>query len=148
MWKVLWQRDGHMTFFEMARQQREAHQQAKQIGEDDPLVANVGYKTDDAGTCLEAGEGDFVDRNRHQSGERDAQGMMMKYGHPGQREPEQNKIDRNAEQGGNVRRKCAYFRHRHVVAGIGAPGNAQTCRRFRAENCAEMLNVHREATNI
>ena len=71
MGKILWQRHRHVTFFKMARQQRETHQQTKQIGEDDPLVLDVRKKSDYAGTRLEAGERDFVDRNCHQADERD-----------------------------------------------------------------------------
>ena len=43
----------------MARQQRETHQQTKQIGEDDPLVLDARKKSDYAGTRLEAGERDL-----------------------------------------------------------------------------------------
>jgi hypothetical protein len=76
----------------MAGQQRETHQQTKQIGEDDPLVLDVRKKSDYAGTRLEAGERDFVDRNCHQADERDTHGVMMKHGDADQRQAEQSEI--------------------------------------------------------
>ena len=85
----------------MARQQRETHQQTKQIGEDDPLVLDVRKKSDYAGTRLEAGERDFVDRNCHQADERDTHGVMMKHGRS-----TSGQTKRNGEQGGILRRHC------------------------------------------
>jgi hypothetical protein len=92
MGKILWQRHQYVTFFKMARQQRETHQQTKQIGEDDPLVLDVRKKSDHAGTCFEARERDFVNRNCHQTDERDTHGVMMKHGDADQRQTEQDEI--------------------------------------------------------
>jgi hypothetical protein len=48
----------------------------------------VRRKPDHAGTGLEAGESDFVDRDHHQTGERDTHAVMMeqRYADQGQRE--------------------------------------------------------------
>src|SRR6266550_4505630 len=79
MRKILRQNQRHMAFLEMARQQSETHEQAKKVRKDDPLVADVRYKSNHAGTGLEAGESDFIDRDRHQAGERHTHGMMMEH---------------------------------------------------------------------
>ena len=50
----------HLAVLEMLRQQRETEQQAQAIGEDDPLMGQVGEQARDAVARLEPGEGEFV----------------------------------------------------------------------------------------
>ena len=47
----------HLAVLEMLRQQRETEQQAQAIGEDDPLMGQVGEQARDAVARLEPGEG-------------------------------------------------------------------------------------------
>ena len=55
-------------------------------------MLDVRKKSDHAGTRLETGERDFVDRNCHQADECDTHGVMMKHGDADQRQAEQNEI--------------------------------------------------------
>src|SRR5688572_22368866 len=86
-----------MAFLEMAREQREADQQTKEVREDDPFVGEVRNETRQTRPRLEAGEGNLVDDDRRQTRERDPQGVVMKQGHAKQRQPKENKLERDAE---------------------------------------------------
>ena len=66
------------AFLEVPRQQREAHQQQEQVGEDDPLVLHVQRKAAEPGTELESGEDDLVERDRGKPRERHLQRVVMK----------------------------------------------------------------------
>ena len=82
----------------MPRQQRESHQQQEQVGEDHPLVLQVQREAGQPGAELEAGEGELVERDRRQPGQRDCERVMMKQRDAEQRQAEQDEIDRNAEE--------------------------------------------------
>ena len=86
---------GHMALFEMAREQREADEQTKEVGEDDPLVAKMRNEARHTGASLEAGETELVDDDCPQAHERDAQAVTMENRHAEQREPEKNELDGN-----------------------------------------------------
>ena len=93
-----WQHHGHVTLLEMARRQRKAGQQAKQVNEDDPLVLEMEKEPCRARTGLKTGEHDLVERDRNQARESDSQGVMMKDRNAEQGQPEQNEIDGCTEQ--------------------------------------------------
>ena len=66
----------------------------------------MGYETDYAIASSEAREEDFVNCDRCQASERNPHGVMMKYRNAEQSQPEQNEIERNAEQSQVSRRYC------------------------------------------
>jgi hypothetical protein len=82
-----------MALFEMARKQSEANKQTKQVYEDYPFVAEVRDEARYARAGLEAGEGELIEDDRSQPGQRDAQRVMMEERHAKQRESEEDKID-------------------------------------------------------
>ena len=53
---------GHVAALEMVGQQREAEQQAEQVGEDHPLVRHVQREAAEPRAGLEAGERQLVER--------------------------------------------------------------------------------------
>ena len=95
---------GQLALLEMPREQREAHQQQEQIGEDHPLVPHMQRKAAEAGAELEAGEGELVGDDGGEAGERDLQGVLMEEGDAQQRRGEQDEIDGNAEEVEGLRR--------------------------------------------
>ncbi len=104
MRKIFRQHCRHVTLLEMARQQREPHQQTKQIGEDDPFVLDMSDKAHRAFTGLKTGEKDLVGRDRRQAAESNAHGVLMKHRDAKQGYPKQDEIDRDAEDGRILRR--------------------------------------------
>jgi hypothetical protein len=75
---------GHAAHLEMAREQRKAHQQQKQVRKDHPFMLHVEREAKEPGAEFEAGERELVERDRGKAGQRDLQRVMMK-----QRDPEQ-----------------------------------------------------------
>ena len=88
-----------MTLFEMARQQSKTEEQTKQVSEDDPFMLDVSEETRNAIACLKASERDFIDRDRHQTGKGNPQSMLVEDRDAKQRQPEQDEIERDIEQG-------------------------------------------------
>jgi hypothetical protein len=86
--QILWQNQSQMAFLEMAREHREAQQQAHQVSEDDPLLLHMGNKPDQASSHLKAREEDFVQRNRKQSRKRHAECVLMEHRHTNQSQAE------------------------------------------------------------
>ena len=87
---------GHLAFLEMLRQQREAEQQAEQVGEDHPLVQHVQPEAAQSRAGLESGKTKFVERDHGQAGERHLQRVVVKKRDASEGEREQRKIDRHA----------------------------------------------------
>ena len=69
---------GHLTFFEVARQQRKSHQQQEQISQDYPFVLHMLRKASESGTILKSSKGDFVCGDRRKTCEGDLKRVMMK----------------------------------------------------------------------
>ena len=88
---------GDAALLEMPRQERKAHQQQEQVGEDHPLVLHVQGEAGQPGAELEAGEDELVDDDRGEPGERDLQRLVMQDGDADQRQREQDEVDRNPE---------------------------------------------------
>ena len=82
----------------MARQKGEPCEEAKQVRQDDPLVAEVGDETGEAGPGFETGESDLVEDNCRQPKKRDPQSVAMEKRDPEQGETEQDKMDRNGHK--------------------------------------------------
>ena len=82
----------------MSRQQREAGEKQKQIGEDHPFVLQMQRQAGKARTKLEAGEGEFVARDDRETRERNIQRVMVEQSDPDQGDRKQHEIDRHAEQ--------------------------------------------------
>ena len=72
---------GHVAALEMVREQREAEQQAEQVGEDDPLVRQVRREPAEARAGLEPGEAELVDDDGREAGQRDLQRVMVEQRH-------------------------------------------------------------------
>ena len=62
--QILGQDDRNMALLEVAREQGKAHQQAEQVGQHHPFVLEVPGQTGHAFAGLEAGEQQFVKRDR------------------------------------------------------------------------------------
>ena len=81
----------------MPRQEREAHQEQEQVGEDHPFVLEVQAEAGEAGAVFEAGEQELVERDGREPGERDCERVMVEQGDPEQGQAEQDEVDRDAE---------------------------------------------------
>ena len=88
---------GDAAVLEMARQDREAHQQQEQVREDHRLVLHVQREAGEASAELEAGEDELVDDDGGEPGERHLQRLVVEDRDADQREREQDEVDRNAE---------------------------------------------------
>ena len=62
----------HATFFKMPREQRETRQQQKQVRQPHPFMLQVQAQPGEAGPILEAREGELIECNRGETGERDS----------------------------------------------------------------------------
>ena len=78
-------------------------------------MLDVGDETSDAITCIKASESNLIDRDTHQTGEGNTQGMLMEHCDAKQRQPEQNEIDRDAEDGGIGSQRDRIREHGHAV---------------------------------
>ena len=81
---------GQPALLEVLRQQREAEQEAQQVQEDRPFVAEVLHEVETRGE-LERGD-------REQSAHRDLQAVLVRKRHADQGRAEQQELERNAEQ--------------------------------------------------
>jgi len=61
----------------MSGEQGEAHQQAKQVGQRDPFVAEMAEQPSDANAGFETGKQRFIERNGNQTGQRDLKSMVV-----------------------------------------------------------------------
>ena len=95
--KIGGHRVGHAAHLEVAREQREAHQQQEQVGQDHPFVLHVQREAGEAGAEFEAGEDQLVERDDRKPGQRDVQRVMVEQRDAQQRQAEQDEIDGNAE---------------------------------------------------
>ncbi len=118
------QRLGDAALLEVIGQQRKAHQQAEQVREGDPFVAEVRTETRQPGTGLEPGKQPLVCRDRRRADEGDLERVMMQRRHSQQHEREQHEVDRNA---GQRRRRCGRRRGERK-ARRGGQDNRQTLR--------------------
>ena len=118
---------GDAALLEMAREDREAHQQQEQIGQDHGLVLHVQGETGEPRAGLEAGERQLVDDDRRKPGQRNLQGLVMEDRDPDQRQAEQDEVDRNSQ-------------HEHRLSGRGSGrcrGGGRADRNQRGEGCGD-----------
>jgi hypothetical protein len=99
--QVLGQDHRHMAFLEMPGEDGEAHQQAEQVDQGHPFMAQVSGETRHPGAGLEPGHRDLVNRNRGDTGQRDIKGLVMEQGDPEQGQREQDEFDGYAEHDGS-----------------------------------------------
>ena len=85
-----------MALLEMAGEQRKAGEQAEQVGDGHPLMAEMADETGNADPGLEAGEQHLVQADGDQAGQRDMERGMVKERHAKQGQGEQDEIDGNA----------------------------------------------------
>jgi hypothetical protein len=83
----------------MARENGEAHEQAQQVGEDHPLVMQVGGQTAQTGARLEPGERELVQHDCRKPTQGHGQNVVVKHRDAQQRQGEQDEIERNAQDG-------------------------------------------------
>jgi len=87
----------------MAREDREAHQQQEQVGENDPLMLQMQAEATHANPVFEPGEDELVENDRAQPCECDLQGLVVKDGNTHKRQREQDEVDGDAEnENGNL----------------------------------------------
>ncbi|WP_228218546.1 hypothetical protein [Aromatoleum toluclasticum] len=87
-----------MALLEVPREDREAHQQAEQVGEGDPIMAEVTQPPCDTGTRRETGKYYIVLADDVEAGLRDLQGVVVEQRHAEQRERKQDEIDGYASE--------------------------------------------------
>ena len=118
---------GQLALLEMARQQRKAHQQQEQVGEDHPLVLHVQRETAEARPELEAGEAELVGDDGGEPGQRHLQRVVVEQRDAEQRQREQDEVDGDAEEierlgrwpGRGGQRRSARQKQRHDEKGRG-----------------------------
>ena len=89
----------HLACLEVVGKQREAEQQAEKVGENHPLVQHVQRKTFHPRAGFESRKGELVEHDRAEADERDLQRVMMEQRDAGERQAEQNELERHAERG-------------------------------------------------
>src|SRR5688572_22802127 len=82
----------------MVGKERKAEQQPEQVGEDDPFVRHVKRESAQPGAGLEAGEGELVEHDRGEAGQRDGEDMAMEKRDAQQRQREQHKLERDTSE--------------------------------------------------
>jgi hypothetical protein len=130
----------HAAVFEVPRQDREAHQQQEQVGEDHGLVLHVQREPGEPGAKLEARENQLVEYNCGKTGERDLQGLVVEHRDAEQRQREQDEIDRNAEN--EHRRRCRPCRRRGRECRRGHSGRKSDHRDACAEPARALHRAH------
>jgi hypothetical protein len=94
----------YATCLEVLRQEREAQQQAEQVGEQHPFMGEMRDEARGAGALRKGGEQDLEQRNHRESDRRHPQRVEVKQGDPQKRQPEQMKsIGMPAMPGGSGR---------------------------------------------
>ena len=92
------------ALLEMARQDRETHQQQEQVRQHHPLVLDVQRKAAEAGAGFESRERELVEDDGGEAGERDLERAVMEQRDAEQRQRKQDEVDRNAEDKDRRRR--------------------------------------------
>ena len=113
------------ALLEVARQQREPHQEAEQVGEDDPFVLHVRNQARQTGAMLEPDEGELVDDDGGKTGERHPERDVVEERDAEQRQREQNEFEGDAE-------KLRAFSQGHCLSTECGTGHVQ-----RRERCDE-----------
>ena len=93
----------HLACLEIVGKQREAEQQAEKVGEDHPFVQHVQRKTFHPRAGLEPREGELVEHDRAEADESHLQRVMMEQRDAGERQAEQDELERHAERGARRR---------------------------------------------
>ena len=95
------QHGGHAAVLEVLGEQREAQQQAEEVRQDHPLVAEVSPMNPlKPRAGLKRREEQLVQRDHGEPGERDLQRVVMEERDAKQRQREEDELDRDPEQGG------------------------------------------------
>ena len=138
---VVGQERGHLVGnsapLEMPRQQRETHEEQKQVRENHPLVLHVQGEPREARAELEARERELVDRDRRESRQRDRKRMMVEHADADQGRCEQDEIDRNAQKAERRSRDLARDRRGRRGDGI------QDHRKNKAEGAQPLHSILR-----
>ena len=87
-----------MALFEVPREQGKAHQEAEQVGQDDPFMLEMQRQTGQPVAGLETGEHQLVQGDRCQAAEADVQGVVVEQGDAQQGEREEDELERDAGQ--------------------------------------------------
>ena len=84
-----------MALLEVAREQREAHQQTEQVGQRHHFVSEMAGEAGQAKAGLESGEQDLVGADGDEAGQCDLQRVVVEERDAEQGQREQNEIDGN-----------------------------------------------------
>ena len=99
VWEEGGHRVGNAAVLEMPRQDRKAHQQQKEIGEDHPFVVQLQRQGRvKPSPCRKPGKQQLVDGNGRKPGQRHLKCLVVEDRDTEQRQAEQNEINRDAEQ--------------------------------------------------
>ncbi len=86
------------AFLKMPGEQRKAHEQAEQVGKNDPLMLEMADEPRQARAEFEAGKDQLINRDGGKPGHRHLQRVVVEQRNTKQRQPEQDEVDRNARQ--------------------------------------------------
>src|SRR3954453_261973 len=79
VWQECWHVVRDSPLLEMTRQDRETHQQQKQVGEDHPFVLKLKHQARKVLTLSEARKQELVQCNGHKPGQRHLKRLVVKY---------------------------------------------------------------------
>src|SRR3954469_897220 len=98
VWQECWHVVRDSTLLEMTRQDRETHQQQKQVGEDPPFVLKLKHQAGQALALSEARKQKLVKCDGHKPSQRHLKCLVVEYRYTQQRQAEQDEIDWNTKQ--------------------------------------------------
>ena len=102
--QIVRQHGRHIAVFKMFGEQRETEQQPEQVGERDPLVAEVQQQALDTGAGFEAGDAELVERDEDQAAGGYLEGLVVKQRDAKQHAGEENEIKRHRAERDDVGR--------------------------------------------
>ena len=84
---------GDAALLEMAREQGKSHEEAEEVGEDDPFVGHVRSEPSEARAGRKAREGKLVGQDRCKTAQRDSERVAMEERHPEKHHSEEDEVD-------------------------------------------------------
>jgi hypothetical protein len=91
-----------MAFLEVPGEERETGEESEEISEGDPFMGDLREETGNARSIREPGKQDLVKGDRSQPDERGPQSVAVENRNPEESESEENEIERDPEEGGQV----------------------------------------------
>ncbi len=88
----------HVGILEVLREQREAHEEPEEVGEDHPLVREQAHQAGQPRALRESRKEKLVDGHREETGDRDLERVALQEGDAEEDEREQDEVDRDRPQ--------------------------------------------------